>query len=174
MNIFVLDRDPYKAAAYHNDKHVVKMILESVQMLSTFIQIYDKSLVGNPSLYKMTHANHPCSLWLRNKDYIRDYSWLCHLTCGLMVEYTQRYGKYHKSEEVFNYITLNCGPSIFKYATMYDNNMFDDMNFTLAMPDDCKTSDPVESYRNYYIKYKSHIAVWRKTITTPPWLIVSE
>mgnify|MGYP006239010293 CR=1 FL=1 len=34
MNIFVVDRDPNRAARQLPDRHVTKMILESAQMLS--------------------------------------------------------------------------------------------------------------------------------------------
>ena len=41
MNIFYLDRDPVIAAQMMCDKHVVKMILESAQMLSTAHRVLD-------------------------------------------------------------------------------------------------------------------------------------
>lgn len=60
MNIFVLDSDPEIAAKYHTDKHVIKMILESAQMMSTVVRY-----VGLDAGYKSTHLNHPCTIWAR-------------------------------------------------------------------------------------------------------------
>ena len=87
MNIFYLDNDPMTCAQMHNDKHVIKMILETCQLLSTAHRIIDgvetmaKSKTGrnvkrwiipdkythgkvklNDVLYSATHVNHP-SAW---------------------------------------------------------------------------------------------------------------
>ena len=73
MNIFYLDRNPIVAAQMMCDKHVVKMILESAQMLSTAHRVLDgdtyADLVG---LYKIAHKNHPSSVWVRSSDKIID------------------------------------------------------------------------------------------------------
>ena len=76
MNIFYLHTDPKKAAEYHCDKHVVKMIIESAQML------YCAHWVLNPenlpeNAYKLAHKNHPSSIWVRES--YDNYMWLCHL-----------------------------------------------------------------------------------------------
>ena len=91
MNIFVLDNNPYACARYHCDKHVVKMILESAQMICT-----THHLLPNPKLkyeipYKATHTNHPCNRWLR--DSLANYMWLYKLTHALNNEYRYRYNK---------------------------------------------------------------------------------
>lgn len=44
MNVFALDRDPYISASYHCDKHVVKMIVEYAQLLSTAHRVLDGTL----------------------------------------------------------------------------------------------------------------------------------
>ncbi len=69
MNIFALDTDPVTCAQYHCDKHVIKMILESVQMLSTTC-----SILGAEAPYKPTHANHPCTKWVRESW--ENFGWL--------------------------------------------------------------------------------------------------
>ena len=66
MNIFYLDSDPYVAAKMHCDKHVVKMILESAQMLSTAHRVLDgDEYADERGLYKMAHKNHPSTIWVR-------------------------------------------------------------------------------------------------------------
>ena len=70
MNIFVLDTSPKLAAEYHCNKHVVKMIIETAQMLST---AHDYLETGISGLYKPTHKNHPCSIWVRQSR--ENYLW---------------------------------------------------------------------------------------------------
>ena len=95
MNIFYLHNDPQVCAAYHCDKHVVKMILEYAQLLSTAHHELD----GVPSIecYKKTHVNHPCTKWVRES--LQNYRWLMRLITGLNDEYRKRYNKdvNHKS-----------------------------------------------------------------------------
>ena len=133
MNIFVLDTNPKLCAQYHCDKHVVKMILESAQMLSTA-----NRGVGLDEGYKATHVNHPCNKWLRES--LANWYWLRDLTYELHTEWKYRYGhpesKTHKSFDVV------CNLSV---PNLPDIEMTD---FALAMPDEYKTNDPVESYRN--------------------------
>lgn len=96
MNIFVLSYDPKQAAKYQCDKHVVKMCLESTQLLCTVAHLLNKDVDG---LYKKTHANHPCTVAVKESVHLR--SWLIDHTAALFKEYTYRYGKVHKSQEVF-------------------------------------------------------------------------
>lgn len=90
MNIFYLHRDPVKAAQIQYDKHVVKMILESAQMLCTAHHVY-----GNPDdvPYKQAHLNHPSTIWARRSR--TTYMWLYDHMIALGKEYTKRYGKEH-------------------------------------------------------------------------------
>ena len=73
MNIFLLDADVEKCAEYHVDKHVVKMVLETAQLLCGVHHM--TSQVTEPSLYKLSHKNHPCSIWARNS--LSNYNYLC-------------------------------------------------------------------------------------------------
>lgn len=145
MNIFVLDRNPIIAAQYHCDRHVVKMILESAQMLST----------ATGMGYKPTHHNHPCTLWV--KQSAQNALWLHQLAFYLNREWQERYGhkNNHKSWEVIK--TLD-------YGMLPDRDM---TPFAQAMPDDYKRADPVQAYRDYYRGEKSDIATWRNN--TPDW-----
>ena len=94
MNIFYLHRDPYKAATYFYDKHKVKMILESAQMLCTAHHVYGN---GDNVPYKKAHLNHPSTIWARTSK--SNYYWLYEHMLGIGKVYTKRYGKYHLSIE---------------------------------------------------------------------------
>jgi len=154
MNIFVLDLDVKKCAEYHNDKHVVKMILESAQLLCGVHHMTDS--ISNEIPYKLSHKNHPCSIWARES--ITNYLWLCELGLELCYEYTYRYGRRHKSQEVIEWCVIN-KPNI------------TDKGFTeppKAMPNQYKVKSVVESYRNYYLGDKAYFSKW-KNRETPEW-----
>ena len=105
MNIFVLDKDPKKCAEYHNDKHVVKMILETAQLLCGVHHMAESKL---DIPYRLSHKNHPCSIWAR--ECIENYVWLCDLGMELCKEYTYRYGKRHKSQDIIEWCITNHPP----------------------------------------------------------------
>ena len=153
MNIFVLHSDPATAAQMMCDKHVVKMILESNQMLSTVARNH-----GHDAPYRSTHANHPCTLWAGESQ--DNWDWLVDHSRALCEEYTERYGKVHKSQAVT------------EWAEDLDIDLpaRGQTPFRLAMPDEYKTNDPVESYRKYYIGDKARFAKW-KTGNVPSWWI---
>lgn len=152
MNIFVLDKNPADAAKYHCDKHVVKMILETAQLLASA-----HWMNGGVAEYKLTHKNHPCSKWVRECS--ENYNWLHSLGMELCREYTFRYGKTHKTERIMK--LLGNKPNLPVLGSMTE--------FPKAMSDELKLNDVVESYRNYYIKAKNNIAKWNKTRTKPEW-----
>jgi hypothetical protein len=152
MNIFFLDFDTKKCAQYHCDKHVVKMILETAQLLCGTHWI-----IGNEAPYKLSHKNHPCSIWVRES--LSNYLYLCDLGLELCKEYTYRYGKRHKSQDVIEWCLIN-KPNIH------------DVDFTsppLAMGDEFKIgNDVIESYRNYYREGKKLIVSWKNRVI-PSW-----
>lgn len=153
MNIFYLDRSPSLCAKYHCDKHVIKMILEYAQLMSTAHVVLD----GNQVAYKATHKNHPSAIWVRESDY--NYRWLYQLFTGVCVEYTSRYGKIHMTESKFSRILFNLPKNITEGP------------FTpppQCMPDKYKCNDTVKAYQNYYIGEKYKIAKWKNN-NTPPW-----
>jgi hypothetical protein len=144
MNIFYLHTDPRKAAQYHCDKHVVKMIIESAQML------YCAHWVLNPeglpeNAYKMAHKNHPSSIWVRESH--TNYMWLSSLAWWLCKEYQFRYGnhKQHKTEAHIDWL-LSHPPENIPHVGYTP--------LRLAMPNEYKREDPVESYRLFYIESK--------------------
>lgn len=144
MNIFLLHWNPRIAAQYHCDKHVVKMILETAQML------YSAHWVLNPdgvpqNAYKLAHKNHPCSIWVRQS--LTNYMWLCSLGWWLCKEYQFRYGekKVHKTEPHIVWL-MNNPPKSIPFLAMSPP--------ALAMPNEYKQEDPIESYRVFYIESK--------------------
>ena len=136
MNIFVLDKDPKVCATMHCDKHVVKMILESAQMIcTTHHQCYNNNLSYDIP-YKQTHVNHPCNRWLR--DSLGNYLWLVNLTKHLNNEYKYRYDKNinHKSYDAIKDLPLPNIPNVGM------------TRWARAMPDNCKVgNDVIASYR---------------------------
>ena len=178
MNIFYLDHDVNTCAEMHNDKHVVKMILEYAQLLSTAHRVLDgvitegvsptgrkrKSYVLSDAreniLYSATHINHPSAIWVRKTH--QNYMWLAELLEMLCGEYTHRYEKTHKVERdglmqlLKNEFPRNIPLGPFTQPTP-------------AMPDEVKIAgDSIKSYRNYYINNKAHLASW-KNRSTPGW-----
>ena len=134
MNIFVLDTDPAKAAQLHCDTHVVKMILETTQILCTV-----RHMAGNPvpGGYKPTHQHHPCTKWAAES--VENSSWLWVLLFWLHDEYEYRYHKIHASKRIFfpeDITPLGCYPP--------------STPFVFAGPDQCIRSTIVESYRALY------------------------
>ena len=158
MNIFYLDRDPVRAAQMMCDKHVVKMILESAQMLSTAHRVLDgDECADKEGLYKMAHKNHPSAIWVRSG--MANYEWLWNHMDALMKEYTYRYGKHHATERLRNILFM---PPL---------NIDWSVEFTpppQCMPDYCKGEDTVLAYQNYYILEKSRFAKWKKR-PVPEW-----
>ena len=98
MNIFVVDEDPIVSATQLCDKHVVKMIVEGCQMLSTIHRIGGSHVIYAPvNLYKASFQNHPCTIWARESS--ENYMWLADHTRALSFEYTHRYGKIHAAHD---------------------------------------------------------------------------
>ena len=152
MNIFVLDTDPIKCSVYHNDKHVVKMILETAQLLCGVHWVE-----GGEAPYKLSHKNHPCAIWTR--ECVENYVWLCDLGLALSREYSHRYNKRHKSQDIIEWC----------YDKIPNLRSNGDMTpFALAMPDECKVGNAVESYREYYMTEKRSLASW-KMRSQPQW-----
>ena len=158
MNIFFLDFDTKKCAQYHCDKHVVKMILETAQLLCGAHHTTDSQYGDIP--YKLSHKNHPCSIWVRES--LSNYLYLCDLGLELCKEYTYRYGKRHKSQDVIEWCITN-------KLNIVDKGFTEPPK---AMPDEYKVVDVVESYRNYYRGAKSDFAVW-KNREVPNWFTTS-
>jgi hypothetical protein len=148
MNIFFLSFNPRIAAEHHCDKHVVKMILETAQLL------YSAHPVVPANGYKKTHVNHPCAIWTRES--LDNYLWLCDLGLALCAEYTFRYGKIHKTQLHLEWLSAN--PPVLPKIGVTE--------IRLAMPDEFKRPNPVEAYRAYYIGAKARLLRYSKR--SPP------
>ena len=151
MNIFYLHSDPVTCAEWHCDKHVVKMILEYAQLLSTAHHEVD----GTPSVncYKSTHRNHPSAIWARANR--KNYRWLWRLLDATATEYTHRYGKVHATKLKGIVNSLEYCP--------YELREGSDMTpMPQCMPDEYKDQSSIQAYRNYYLGDKAYMAKWTK------------
>lgn len=159
MNIFTLDEDIQKAAEYHVDKHIVKMPLEMSQLLCTAHRVINPDGPYQNILYKKTHVNHPCSIWVRENS--ANYEWAFQMFAALATEYTHRYGKQHLSWLKLSGILFNAPMGINESKSMTP--------FAQAMPDQYRSSDAVHSYRQYYLGEKHHLFSW-KNRDVPSWV----
>lgn len=155
MNIFVLNECPEVAASMMCDKHVIKMILETSQLLSTAHHILDgaNAIQG---IYKKTHHNHPSAVWVRKSS--ENYIWTLRHLNALCEHYTRRYRNVHKTESSGISTLLASLPKNIPEGSL--------TRFAMAMPDVYKTSCPVESYLNYYVYDKTRMLEW--TDVPPP------
>ena len=144
MNIFYLDKCPNKAARLQYNKHVVKMILESAQMLCTAHHVY-----GNPDdvPYKQAHLNHPSTVWVRENSL--HYDWLYEHFVALSREYHKRYNKTHLSY-------TKCYEPLMNHPQNIPHEPFEQP--PQCMPDEYKDKCSIQAYWNYYIGEKHTIA----------------
>jgi hypothetical protein len=177
MNIFYIDSNPAQAAQWMVDKHVVKMILESAQLLSTAHRVIDGVEYSGSTdsgrkakrwlllddrenlMYKATHINHPSAVWVRKS--VENYNWLVDHFFALMWEYNYRYEKQHKCFGELSYILQSPPHNLVDYNFTKMPSCMDDKYIV--------SDDPVINYRNYYNKGKRNIFSWKKR-TPPPWI----
>lgn len=161
MNIFVVDLDPSVAARSLCDRHVVKMLLESAQMLCHIAHKY-----GIEAPYKdlsKKHHKHPCVVWsLKSKQ---NCEWLTQHALELCREYTARYNKRHKSQDVIEWFVAN-------RPNLPDIGL---TPFALAIKVEryahlIKPNDPVRTYRDFYMADKAGFATWKRN--KPDWYTV--
>ena len=170
MNIFVLDENPAIAATYACDKHVVKMILESGQMLSTAHRVLDGDEYVELSknnrrlkrwrlpderedmLYKASFVGHPCTQWVMVNQ--SNYLWLGTHAYELCMEYTRRYDRVHKATDLLDFLRYNIPHNLPSGALT---------PHAQAMPDIFKAPEAVTAYRNYYNGAKARIAKWKNS-----------
>lgn len=177
MNIFYLDQNPEVCAEMHLDKHVVKMIIEYAQLMSTAHRVldgqeyFDKTANGRKikrwklsddresKLMKASHINHPSAVWVRYSK--ENYIWLYKMWNYLLQEYTYRYGKVHACARLVDVLS--------NLPNNLPENTFTEP--TPAMPDECKIpGNSLKSYHKYYIEKKNHFARWTKR-PAPIWYI---
>ena len=178
MNIFYLSTDPKECAKWHNDKHVVKMIIEYAQLMSTAHRMldgelwYDKTSNGrriarwkhpikdmDDGLMKASHVNHPSAVWVRQS--YNNYMWLYYLWRELLKEYTYRYGKHHACEKYAVFLQDFPKNIPAKDKTPPPPAM-------KAFPECIVPHDSITSYRNYYMVAKRSFNNWSKR-EVPHW-----
>jgi hypothetical protein len=182
MNIFYLSHDQREAVKFHNDRHVVKMIVEYAQLLSTAHRVVDgkMKIVVNDNgrkgkvwelsdsrehkLYKATHVNHPSNIWTRESK--ENYLWLYELWVELIAEWKYRYdhpiSKSHAAERQLKDALCNAPNGIISKG-------FTEMPQAMGEEFMIK-GNSIEAYKNYYIKDKQHLASWKKR-GAPDWYV---
>ena len=159
------------------DKHVVKMILESAQLLSTAHRVLDgveiegKTQSGRKArrwilpdardsiMYTATHINHPSAVWCRTS--IENYSWLVEHFFALMNEYIYRYGKVHKCNGELSYMLQSPPKNLESWDWTPMPSCMDEQYII--------SKDPCTNYKNYYIMAKSKLHKWTKR-PKPEWI----
>jgi hypothetical protein len=157
MNIFYINADPIAAAQQLADDHIRKMQIESAQMCST---AHWES--GSQAPYKRAHVNHPSTKWVRES--IQHYRWLINHGLEICSEFTKRYGKHHKTQDVLEWLRDN-EPSI------------NDNGFTpppQCMPEQYRDADTITAYKKFYIEDKIGVKglSWNKLNNAPDWVKV--
>jgi hypothetical protein len=155
MNLFAVDWCPERAAQALCNQHVVKMPLETAQILCTV-----SALLGRPGPYKPTHAQHPCTRWVMRT--IGNWRWAADHGYALCAEYTRRYGKRHASQDVLDWCCSR--------AAAVPGTCDGLLPFVQAMPEQYQGPDPVESYRAYYRAEKLKFGKWAPRAQVPEWL----
>lgn len=180
MNVFYLHNKPEICAKQHNDKHVVKMIVEYAQILSTAHRMLDGEVYYEMSknnrkiqrfflnderekhLYKACHYNHPSTKWARQSN--NNYTWLYTLWYHLCKEYTHRYGKIHKTDaDLRDWLHLVPNRIPVGYLTQPPPAM-------KKFPQCIVEGDSIQSYRNYYKVAKASFNIWTKR-DAPEWIV---
>lgn len=151
MNIFYFDEDVDTCARYHCDAHVIKMILESAQILCTVSWMHEI-----PAPYRPTHQKHPCVIW--SNESMANWLWLKDLARALNQEYQYRFNHInnHRSYNVIQ--SLIEPPLPFIGLTKRPQ----------VMPAEHQNTSPVKAYCRYFAHCKSHLAKWTKR-PVPEW-----
>ncbi|MFX0212334.1 MAG: hypothetical protein ACFFDT_40550 [Candidatus Hodarchaeota archaeon] len=154
MNIFYLSTDPNIAAQMHCDLHVIKMTLETAQLLSTAHWVLDPQFTdqlytkaqnqGEKIIYRKTHVNHPCAIWVRENSH--NYGWTSRLGLELLKEYSYRFEKIHATTPVLDWLSKNYPPSI--------KDSIKGTPPPQAMNEEYKHNNPIIAYRKYYFHEK--------------------
>jgi len=171
MNIFVLDENPTLAAVDMCNKHVVKMVVETAQILSTVFRLKAEERwpclshkdAGNfPRLYRATHVKHPAVKWVAES--VHNTEWLWQHQIALVQEYLKRYKKFHKTQTVINELEQVRHGMWGGFGDWQKHT-----EFAQCMPPQYRTDDAIVSYREYYVAEKSTFAKWAPWAKPPVW-----
>ena len=155
MNIFVTDPSPTVSAQCLPDKHIVKMPLETCQMLAIvcsekwghgYGELHKKD--GTPyKTEKGAFRNHPCTVWATAS--IINTRWLIAHGMALCEEYTHRYDKVH-----------SCEKTILEAGSIIPFTMEKPKSFARAMPDVLKNNIAISTFTAYkeYLRSKTWVA----------------
>lgn len=158
MNLFILSRHHETNARYHADKHVVKMVVESAQLLSTVMRERCDIDFG----YKSTYINHPVTRWVGAS--FDNFIWTWKYGCHLADEYAYRFVRYHKTGEVLD--EMEC--FLDQVQGILPNIGL--TPFHLAVSPELKHLAPVLAYRAYYLRTKKRLFKWTKR-QVPSWIV---
>lgn len=154
MNLFIVDRDPRRAARALCDRHVVKMTLETAQILCTVAHMN-----GHQPPYRPTHLHHPCVVW--TAACYANWRWVIAHGLALADEYERRFAREHKSRAVIAWADEHgAGPARTRMRRQ---------PFVQAMPEEFRHRDPVLAYRAFYMGAKARFATWRAPAEPPTW-----
>lgn len=168
MQIFFLSRSAKEAAQMACDKHVVKQIIETAQILST---VWFKVHGSKHKLYHQLgwlckpwpNKKHPSILWVEASR--ANYAWTVQYWGALLSEYTNRYHKFHKFQTMHdNLVTMIPDPSLVSDDFVPMSPEYQ------ALPVELKDEDPVVAYRAYYKRDKARFAKWAHSETPTWWL----
>jgi hypothetical protein len=188
MNIFYLDPHPKTCAEMHLSKHVVKMIIEYAQLMSTAHRVLDGTEYIDASsgrkikrwrlddsarestLHKASHINHPSAIWCRENQ--ANYAWLYCMWLHLLDEYTYRYGKIHACARLKD--ALRCHPNKIAIGDFFAPTpaMPPEVKVLAENPTPGRKYDSLKSYHNYYNVSKRSFATWKGRVNsrpTPEW-----
>ena len=162
MNIFALDRDTTICATYHTDKHIIKMPLETAQMVSFIYhnkEMWDAPVPQLLMAFSPAHDKHPCTVWI--KENISNFFWTCEFGIKMIEEYRFRYNsnKHERCMLIFQWALANLPELDIDLITP----------FAKAMPEEFKVDCSIDSYRNYYKYGKSELHQWTKR-DKPEWI----
>jgi hypothetical protein len=152
VNVFAVDRDPERAARALCDRHVVKMTLETAQILCSAARA-----LGQRAPYRATHAHHPCVVWAGARR--ANWEWLVRHGLALADEFERRYGRVHPSRAVIARMARR-GPPPSRSRRM---------PFVQAMPEQYRGRDAIAAYRRYYAGEKARFATWKAPARPPRW-----
>lgn len=161
MNIFVTNESPVIAAQDMCDKHLIKMILETAQILSTVCkEVYDYE---GDALYKSCYVKHPATLWA-GQSYT-NFCWLLEHGLALCHEYYFRFQKHHKSETVLDEVIKYMSDTIFTWSGVTNSTP----EFVQIMPDEFKKTNTCIAYQNYLLnKFENNKPKPKWTKRDPP------
>ena len=161
MNLFILDKDPVKAAEYYQDLHVNKIIIEGSQLLAAAYPLdrlaktdCPRTQKGNPRVHG--HRNHPVSIWTREN--MTNFMWTLNHIQALYDERVYRFNKPHFTKEFIDWCASNL-PDL-PAGSLSEHPQC----FRVSYPECIIPGDPVVGYHNYYNKAKMEFKFGSKIV----------